>query len=322
MTNARNTSNRYALLAVGAVIVAVVLGGVLAYTTGIFDRGNTGYLVVAAQDPGQVAGVQAIFVQMSEIQVHGTNGTWITLYTNPVWVKLDYVLNTSTSVVASKLKTGTYDELRVIIPQNGVKVLVNASLASVVGLTGLVNISAVVPSGSETGIKIYQQFTIRAATTSTVVIHFHLIQTGSGSYMLTPQTNSESSGTGQGNFSETFMSHLIAIAKAEVSNLSLSYATNASIKWDINQSGIILIERANATLAGSSWSKLFSEYNVSSYSMSSISTSVRGNTATSSGILTLNITVGKTSAQLVLDDTASYYFNGQTWAITTEQIGS
>lgn len=177
-----------------AVFAIVAVAVVVAAVGFIFLAGaNTGTLTVLAEDPGTVRGPVYVYVEALQIQAHNINGSWVTVLGSPKWVKLSYILNTSAPFVSSKVPAGTYNELRLILPATGAIVTVNTSEFPVAGKPAgaLVNVTASVPSGAETGIKIYTQFTLGKGASETVTLHFHLVQTGTGGLVLTPQTNAQ-----------------------------------------------------------------------------------------------------------------------------------
>jgi hypothetical protein len=184
----RKGVSRVLFVAMVVVVVAAAVGGFI-FLTG----SSTGTLTVLAQDPGTVRGVVYVYVEALQIQAHNVNGSWVTVMGSPKWVRLNYILNTSAPFISSRIPAGTYDELRLVLPAGGALVTVNTSEFPVAGRTAdtLANISASVPSGAETGIKIYAQFTLGKGASETVTLHFHLVQTGAGSLVLTPQTSAQ-----------------------------------------------------------------------------------------------------------------------------------
>jgi ketosteroid isomerase-like protein len=308
-----------------AIIVAAALGGVVVLRSDLFAaKSNTGYLTLAAQDPGPIVGVQLVYVEASEVQVHSTNGTWITVLDAPTWVKLNYVLNTTTDFATSKLQSGSYNQINIVVPPSGVKVTVNASAVSLplVSVKGLVNVTANVPSGAQTGIKIYAPFTIEAGASETVVLHFHLIQTGEGEFMLTPQTNAETNTSSTQLVAQLFNAHLSAIGSKNTAQLESEYSSDANVSWLINQSTPLTFARntSGTQSVEAGWQQFFAQFNVSKYTFSVSHVNVTGNTATATGTITLIVKTPDQTVSLTLYDDVNYSFNGQVWQLTQESV--
>jgi hypothetical protein len=324
MVESNKAIGRTVAAVVAVIIVVAVVGGVAALRGDLFAmRTNTGYLTLAAQDPGPIAGVQLVYLEASEVQVHNTNGTWITVLDTPTWIRMNYVLNTTTDFVTSKLQAGTYDQINIIVPTGGVKVTVNASAVSLplVSVKGLVNVTAEVPSGAQTGIKIYTPFTIEGGASETVVLHFHLVQTGEGKFMLTPQTNAENNTSSAQFVAQLFNAHMSAIGSKNTMQLGSEYSSEANVSWLINQSVVAFSRNVSGTTSiDTSWQQFFALFNASKYTVLVDYVNVTGNTATASGTVTLNIATPSQTVSLVLHDSVSYAFNGQVWQITRESV--
>lgn len=312
-------------LAAGVVVVvavAAVLGAYLV-TRGGGPNARMGYLTVAAQDPGPIAGVVYVYVEATEIDVHNVNGSWITVLSQPAQVKLNYVLNTTGVFTTAKVPAGSYDMVRIIVPQDGVKVAVNTSIQPLPGVSvsGLVNVTASVPSGAQTGIKIYTNFTIQPGATYTLILHFHLVETGSGKFLLTPQTHAQTATTAAEFVSELYMAHLNDAASGNTSALSAEYAGQATASWLINLPGAVSINQsASDGSIPQMWASILGKLNVSAYTVAVQSVNVTANTAQAEGYITLTITLHGKTYELKLLDRAVYTFNGQVWLITSEQV--
>ncbi len=309
---------------VAVVIVAAVAVGVYAAThlsTGI-TKARTGYLTVAAQDPGPIAGVEFVYVEATQIQVHDVNGTWITVVSEPTQVKLNYVLNTTGVFTKTSLPAGSYNMVRIIIPSTGVKVTVNTTIQPLPGVSvkGLVNVTATVPSGAQTGIKIYTNFTIQPGATYTLILHFHLIQTGRGSFILTPQTNASTSTTTTQFVSQLFQTHMRAAATDNQSTLSQEYTAQAKVNWTIRSAALNASLSAVGQNISTEWSTILGKLNITGYTATVKSVNVTGSMASAEGYITLNITMQGKTYSLTLVDNATYVYNGQVWLINSEQV--
>lgn len=324
MNARRGISRALALVVAAVVVVAAGVGGYAAiHAMGRGASGNTGYLTVAAQDPGPIAGVEFVYVEATQIQVHNVNGSWITVLSQPKQVKLNYILNTTAAFTTARVPAGSYDMLRIVVPSRGVKVAVNTSIQPLPGLSvnGLVNVTASVPSGAETGIKIYTNFTVQPGATYTLVLHFHLVQTGKGSFILTPQTNAQTQTTPSEFVTQLFTTHMQALASDNTSALNSEYTAQANTTWSLNISKTLNI---NQTVAGqnvaTAWGALFQKLNVAGSKTTVKSVTLSGNTAQAEGYITLNITIQGKTYTLTLLDKATYTYNGQVWLISSEQL--
>jgi len=136
---------------------------------------------------GPTTEYKAINLNIQSVQVHqsstaGESG-WITVATPNKTVDLLKLQGgvVESLVAAQTLEAGSYQMLRLVLGPGNTLTLADGS---VVALT--------VPSGQQTGIKIPLNFTVIAGTTADVWIDFdgahsiHVVQTGSGSYMLRP----------------------------------------------------------------------------------------------------------------------------------------
>ncbi|MCL5788461.1 MAG: DUF4382 domain-containing protein [Candidatus Marsarchaeota archaeon] len=180
------------ILLVVAILVAVGLGA--AYELGAFIHAKSGYLTVSAQDPGPLNNVKLVYIKAEEIQIHDVNGTWITVLNKPTEVELNYVLNTTASLVKTLVPAGSYNQIRIIVPESGVTVTISQSSpgGGTTSTVGLANVTAQVPSGYETGLKISYNFSVGSGTSQIIVLHFHLVLSGTGQYILSPQTTATS----------------------------------------------------------------------------------------------------------------------------------
>jgi ketosteroid isomerase-like protein len=311
------------VLAVVVVAAAGVVGYAAIHSLARGTSGNTGYLTVAAQDPGPIAGVEFVYVEATQIQIHNVNGSWITVLSQPTQVKLNYVLNTTAAFTTARVPAGSYDMLRIVVPSSGVKVAVNTSIQPLPGLSvnGLVNVTANVPSGAETGIKIYTSFTVQPGATYTLILHFHLVETGKGSFILTPQTNAQTQTTPNQFVAQLFSAHMKALASDNASALSQEYSAQANTTWNMDIDRTLNIsETISGQNIASAWNSLFEKLNVTASNTTLNSVTVSGNTAQAEGYITLNITLQGKTHTLTLLDKATYTYNGQVWLITAEQL--
>lgn len=312
------------MVVAAVVVVAAGLGGYVAiHTMGRGASSNTGYLTVAAQDPGPIAGVEFVYVEATQIEVHDVNGSWITVLSQPTQVKLNYILNTTATFTTARVPAGSYDMLRIVVPSSGVKVAVNTSIQPLPGLSvkGLVNVTASVPSGAETGIKIYTNFTVQPGATYTLVLHFHLVETGKGSFILTPQTNTQTQTTPSEFVTQLFITHMEALASDNASALNSEYTAQANTACTVNISKILNISQTvTCQNIATAWGALYQKLNVLGSKTTVESVTLSGNTAQAEGYITLNITMqGKTYTLTILDN-ATYTYNGQVWLISSEQL--
>ncbi|MEM0271461.1 MAG: DUF4382 domain-containing protein [Thermoprotei archaeon] len=313
-----------------AVIIAIVV--IVAASIGVYEatkmtgRGqiaSTGYLTVAAQDPGPIAGVEFVYVEATQIQVHNVNGSWITVLDRPTQVKLNYVLNTTAAFATAKIPAGSYDMVRIIVPSGGVKVTVNTSVQPLPGVSvgGLINVSATVPSGAQTGIKIYTNFTLQPGATYTLILHFHLVETGKGNFLLTPQTNAQTETSSAEFVKQLFTHHLESFATDNTSTLSGEYTQDANTYWDINITKALAInQNITGQAIASNWSKIYNKLNITGYTTSVMGVNLSGNLAQVEGYINFSISLQGKTYFLTLVDKATYVYNGQVWLINSEEL--
>lgn len=304
------------------VVVAAVLGVYVATHSGGVAGSRTGYLTVAAQDPGPIAGVEFVYVEATQIEVHNVNGSWITVLSHPSQVKLNYVENTTGIFTTAKVPAGSYDMVRIIVPEGGVTVTVNTSIQPLPGVSGgvLVNVTASVPSGAQTGIKIYTNFTVQPGAAYTLILHFHLVQTGSGKFLLTPQTNAQTLTTPQQFVAQLYNTHLQAIATRNTTTLMGEYSQQATAQWAINVQILAVNQTATGSNIASTWGAILGKLNITGYTVTVESVNVSGDTAQAQGYITFTVNQHGKTYQLTLQDSATYTYNGQVWLITQEQV--
>lgn len=145
--------------AVAVVIVILVIVGAAIYvgnnpvskTVGsLYQKGNSignqylnsGQVTLYVQDPPQYSSdVSSIKLSFSEIDIHSTNGSWITVTGSSTTIDLLQIVNLPKDLGTFRIPAGTYDQVRFMTYQ---------AQATISGQTVLLQI----PSGGQTGLKV------------------------------------------------------------------------------------------------------------------------------------------------------------------------
>ena len=161
---------------------SVALFGLMACGGSSSDSSHTGRMSVSLVD-GPIAGYQHIYLDIQEVQIHGSSG-WTTLSSpNQTYDLLSLTDGLSATLAGgATLPAGHYEQMRLILGSGNTIVLSDGSTQPLK-----------VPSGLQSGIKINGNFNVAAGTTEDVFIDFdaahsiQVVQAGaSGQYILRP----------------------------------------------------------------------------------------------------------------------------------------
>jgi hypothetical protein len=180
------TSYRNALIALALPFLVAACGG------GDGDAG-TGTLHVSMTD-APACGFDHVYVTVSKVRVHASasaadsDGGWtdIALATPRKVDLLSLTNGVLTDLGSAPLPAGQYQQLRLVLSPNQGNTLANSVV--VTGSTTEQTLST--PSGTQSGYKIIQPFTVQANTLVDLVLDFNacksIVQQGNGGYSLKP----------------------------------------------------------------------------------------------------------------------------------------
>lgn len=140
------------LLVAGVVGLAVYVGNnpVSRAAGSLYQKGqgvggqylNSGQATIYVQDPPDYSpDVSSIVIAFSSIDMHSTNGSWITVSGTQTSVDLMKVIGLPEDLGTFRIPAGTYDQLRFMVDE---------AQATISGQTVLLQI----PSGGQTGLKV------------------------------------------------------------------------------------------------------------------------------------------------------------------------
>ncbi len=139
---------------------------------------------------------EAVYVTIEEVQVHKTGGEWqVVASPNSTYNLLELVNGVREELGISKLKTGDYTQMRLIIgdtPDDGINIFSKSHPYAnyIIDKTDAYH-ELKVPSGYQTGIKIVHGFTISENQTTELILDFDacksVVKAGaSGNWLLKP----------------------------------------------------------------------------------------------------------------------------------------
>lgn len=179
---------RAAALLVSAVAMALVVACGQAVSTG--SRTGNGQLAVELVDAPAPA-VDAIWVNVTKVTAHSTQGGWFTVSTSPLSVDLLKLQDAAASLGLVSLPPGTITQVRLVVSPDGNHVTVGGQ-----------DLALKVPSGSQSGIKVHGPWEVTACNKTALTLDFD----GKNSIFTHP--------TGHGE--EWILRPVIRVKKAEV----------------------------------------------------------------------------------------------------------
>jgi hypothetical protein len=185
----------YLVLASCALLALPSCGGGGGGGGGTATTSQPGSLSLGLTDASTDA-YQAVYVTISEVQVHMGGGAWkVVASPNKTYNLLDLVNGVREQLGIAELDAGNYTEMRLIIgatPDGGINILSQQHpYANYVIDSDNTEHELKVPSGYQTGVKIVQGFTISSKQTTELVLDFNasesvVVAGKSGKWLLKP----------------------------------------------------------------------------------------------------------------------------------------